>query len=323
MPYFSIIIPNYNHKRYLEQRIQSVINQDLQDIEIIILDDGSIDNSVTIIRKYENHPKVKSLHLSNLNNGNPFMQWKKGIEEASGEWIWIAESDDVSDPKFLSTMQSLTKQNRNIVLSHCDSKIIDEAGNEIGLYKDFKNKQFNTNHWNDSFIRSGKHEIQEYLQYVCTINNVSATVIKKEIALRLIPSILSFRFHGDWLFYLLCLGKGDIAYSPLPLNYYRSHKSNHSGLRESSHSSKIEHFKILDYLYSLETSNDKKKIIKYFTANYIRIGLLKEGPLKKNSLYYTLKKINPELSMLVFIENCKIKFFKSHPSAVILKSIYL
>lgn len=322
MPYFSIIIPNYNHKRYLEQRIQSVINQDLQDIEILILDDGSIDNSLTIIRKYEKHPKVKSLHVSKLNSGNPFMQWKKGIEEASGEWIWIAESDDISDPKFLLTMQSLTHQNRNIVLAYCDSKIIDEAGNEIALYKDFKNKQFNTTHWNDTFIRAGKLEIQEYLQYVCTINNVSATVIKKEVALALITNILSFRFHGDWLFYLLCLEKGDIAYSPLPLNYYRSHKGNHSGLRNSSHSSKIEHFKILDYLYSLTTSNEKKKIVKYFTVNYIRIGLLKEGPFKKNSLYYTLKKINPELSMLVFIENFKIKFFKKSFHNSNFKSIF-
>ena len=54
----SVIIPNYNHAKYLKQRIDSVLNQTYQDFDVIILDDSSTDESKTIIEQYRDHPKV-------------------------------------------------------------------------------------------------------------------------------------------------------------------------------------------------------------------------------------------------------------------------
>src|SRR5258708_26242203 len=101
MTMVSVIIPNYNHAQYLSKRIDSVIHQSYKNIEVIILDDCSIDKSKDIIEKYRFHPLVKKIIYNESNTGSPFLQWKKGVEVASGEWIWITESDDYSSPIFL------------------------------------------------------------------------------------------------------------------------------------------------------------------------------------------------------------------------------
>ena len=92
-PLVSVIVPNYNHAQYLEKRIDTVLNQTYQNIEVIILDDKSKDNSIEVIEQYRNHPKVAQIILNEQNTGSPFKQWDKGISAANGELIWIAESD--------------------------------------------------------------------------------------------------------------------------------------------------------------------------------------------------------------------------------------
>lgn len=90
-PLVSIIIPNYNHAKYLDERIESCINQTFQDFEIIILDDCSPDNSKEVIEKYRNHPKVTNIIYNTTNSGSTFIQWNKGFEPAKGKYIWIGE----------------------------------------------------------------------------------------------------------------------------------------------------------------------------------------------------------------------------------------
>ncbi len=98
----TVIVPNYNHAPYLKRRIESILNQTYQDLELIILDDCSNDNSIDIIKQYQNHKKISHIERNEKNSGSPFKQWQKGIELAKGEYIWIAESDDYADPEFLS-----------------------------------------------------------------------------------------------------------------------------------------------------------------------------------------------------------------------------
>ena len=75
----SVIIPNYNHAKYLEERIDSVLNQSYKDFEVIVLDDYSTDNSKEVINKYAGHPKVSHIILNEENSGSTFKQWHKGF----------------------------------------------------------------------------------------------------------------------------------------------------------------------------------------------------------------------------------------------------
>ncbi len=104
----SVILPNYNHGKYLDERIGSIINQTFQDFELIILDDHSTDNSKSIIEKYRSHPKISHIEYNAINSGSPFRQWNKGIEVSRGSLIWIAESDDSCKLNFLEeTVQKM------------------------------------------------------------------------------------------------------------------------------------------------------------------------------------------------------------------------
>ena len=128
----SVIIPSYNHSEYLDLRIQSVFNQTYDNTEIIILDDKSPDNSRDIIEQYRSYPKVVRILYNEENVGNTFRQWEKGIKLATGEWVWIAESDDWCEPTLLSELLSI--RSKKTVLSFCGSSAI--RGNKILFYSD-------------------------------------------------------------------------------------------------------------------------------------------------------------------------------------------
>ena len=93
MPKVSVIMPNFNHAPYLKQRMDSILAQDYPDFEVILLDDASTDNSVELLKQYSNHPQVKALIVNETNSGNTFAQWHRGIQQTTGDYIWIAEAD--------------------------------------------------------------------------------------------------------------------------------------------------------------------------------------------------------------------------------------
>jgi glycosyltransferase involved in cell wall biosynthesis len=115
-PKVSVIVPNYNHARFLRQRLDSIFNQTFQDFEVIILDDCSTENSKEVIEEYRNRSQVSHVVYNETNSGSPFKQWAKGIDLAQGEYIWIAESDDWAEVNFLEIMVSCINSNRNIAL---------------------------------------------------------------------------------------------------------------------------------------------------------------------------------------------------------------
>lgn len=84
--------------------MQSIFQQTWQDFEVIVLDDCSTDSSREIIEQYRNHPQVKAIVYNEVNSGSPFKQWAKGLQLASTEWVWIAESDDYCAEGFLNSV---------------------------------------------------------------------------------------------------------------------------------------------------------------------------------------------------------------------------
>src|SRR5688572_11668952 len=100
---FSVIVPNYNHAAFLEERIDSILQQTFNGYELIIYDDKSTDNSKETIETYRTHPKVSAIIYAGENSGSPFAAVKKALQHAKYNWIWIAESDDKADAKFLET----------------------------------------------------------------------------------------------------------------------------------------------------------------------------------------------------------------------------
>ena len=130
-PTVSVIVPNYNHARYLPQRIDSILNQTYQDFELILLDDRSSDNSRKVIEGYAKHEKVR-VYFNEQNSGSPFRQWDKGINLARGKYIWVAESDDFAHETLLETLVPILEQQASVGTTYCQSHKVDSTGTVIG-----------------------------------------------------------------------------------------------------------------------------------------------------------------------------------------------
>lgn len=130
LPKVSIVTPSYNQAQYLEATIQSVLAQDYPNIEYIIVDGASKDNSVEIIRKYEGHlawwvsEKDKG-HADALN---------KGFSHASGEILAWLNSDDVYHPGAVSEAVDFLKKHPEVGMVYADANLTDDTGQVIGRF---------------------------------------------------------------------------------------------------------------------------------------------------------------------------------------------
>ena len=218
MPEVSVIIPNYNHARFLRRRLDSVFQQTFLDFEVILLDDCSSDNSREILAAYSMDSRVTQYLCNQQNGGSPFAQWERGIKLARGKWIWIAESDDESDPLFLESLVCLAERYENTGIAFCRSHWIDlnsEKGDDLSLY-------------HKDFFKTGKEEICFELWKHCTIPNVSSALIRRDVAVKSITNLGKFKGCGDWLFYMRVLRTTNLVYTNEKLNYFRWYHQNTS-----------------------------------------------------------------------------------------------
>ncbi|WP_212982055.1 glycosyltransferase, partial [Bacillus paramobilis] len=174
----SVIVPNYNYEKYLPDRIKSIFSQTYPLYELIFLDDASTDNSVSIFEKLlsnENKPHLKVQQIINdKNSGSVFKQWIKGVSAATGDYIWIAEADDLCDQTFLEEVIQGFQINSDVTLGYTQSKQIDEQGNILANhYLDYTN-DIDKEKWQHPYFRKGIDEIQDTLLIKNTIPNVSS-----------------------------------------------------------------------------------------------------------------------------------------------------
>ncbi len=136
----SIVTASYNYARYIGETIESVINQTYKDWELIIVDDGSSDNSVEIIKSYcqkDNRIKLYQ-HENGVNKGLP-ETLKLGISKAGGEWISFLESDDKYMPNYLEEKIKVIDSNPDVKYIFSDFESFEGDGiDKIDLYKKFK-----------------------------------------------------------------------------------------------------------------------------------------------------------------------------------------
>ena len=114
-PTVSVIIPTFNRGHTIANAIQSVQEQSIKPLEIIVIDDGSTDNTGAIIKA--DFPEIKLYRQSN--HGVSHAR-NRGIESASGEWIALLDSDDAWYPGKLDAQLNLLERNPETRLCHCD-----------------------------------------------------------------------------------------------------------------------------------------------------------------------------------------------------------
>lgn len=248
MPEVSIITPCYNSSKFLQQTIDSVLNQTFTDWEWLITDDKSTDHSVEIINKVDDE-RIK-LTVAEKNGGAGHAR-NLSLEQASGRFITFLDADDFWDPNFLEEMVSfMKKENAELAYSNysrCDENLIPK----IDDFKADKNVSFNN------------------LLKTCRLSLLSSMYDSQRVGKEFFPEGSKREDHVMWLNLLKKIPVG----KPLPktMAKYRMHASSIS--RKKTNIMLDQYLVYKDYM---KFSTLKSM---YYTANWAINGFMKYSKL--------------------------------------------
>ena len=262
-PLVSIIIPNYNHADYLEERIRSILNQTYTNYEIIILDDRSTDNSIEIINKFRDNSHISNIIINEENSGSPFKQWFKGISLAKGDLIWIAECDDSCELCMLERLVD-TYLKYNCVYAFSRSMVIDSKGTK---------QYISQRHFKKDIHLSGDKFIRKFLCISNTVRNASSVIFSKKAALNINKDFMTYHECGDWIFWIEMARLGNVAVISSPLNLFRRYSETNTSIASKNGLTDIEDKRVFDYMIA----NNLK------SNNYI---FIKKKRMAKKLLFY-------------------------------------
>ncbi len=226
------VVPNYNYGHYLPERLNAIFAQTYPIAQVMMLDDGSTDDSIAIAERVAaERGRYLSIHRNQTNSGSVFAQWRRAAQLCEAEFIWIAEADDSAQPQFLARLAAALRQNQDAVMAISDACAIDQGGAVI--MPDYQRY----------FIEAGAPELsrfgrfgardfaQRFLAERNLILNVSGVLMRtKALAAaleRLGDTLGQFKLAGDWLVYLEILAESDgcVIFLPEALNRHRRHQS--------------------------------------------------------------------------------------------------
>jgi glycosyltransferase involved in cell wall biosynthesis len=244
----SATVPNYNYARYMPERLGSIFAQAYPVWEVIVLDDCSKDDSLEAIGRVAAEWNRDIRLLANtVNSGSVFAQWRKAAEEATGEFVWIAEADDGSNPTFLPKLVGMLRSDPEIRFAFSDSRAVESDGKPLGSsYKPYY-ATVEPGALEHTEVFDAVDFVRRFLSVKNLILNVSAVVWRRDALLRALDrcgaELKEYRMAGDWRLYLEALAESGarIAYEAEPLNVHRRHaQSVTHALRADLHVAEID-----------------------------------------------------------------------------------
>lgn len=203
MPTVSIIVPVYNAENYLHKCIDSLLNQNYTDFELILVNDGSKDNSGKICDEYaEKDNRIKVIHKE---NGGVSSARNRGLDEACGKYIMFCDSDDYVDNQFCCALVNLANNDTDCLIMG-GVTLLDESENTVELL-------CNEYHYEESVSLSNQEFCELYVKLNTNgsfqlmhmpINKLYSRKIIEENALRFDTSIT---YNEDIIFNLYYLNK--------------------------------------------------------------------------------------------------------------------
>lgn len=214
LPLVTIGIPTYNRSKYLKEALESALNQTYPNIEIIVSDNTSTDNTQEMMQQYSN-PKIKYFrHKENIGMvGN----WNTCLEKANGRYFLLLSDDDILEKEAIGILIEKFKDKR-IIMAYCNRIIIDEKGNEtVEIIKNFNPKE----------LENGKEFILKRFKGKSGGIPSSELFITK-ILLKYGGYPLQTLGAADFAAEIIFCSEGYIAYDKHKLAKYRVHESNNA-----------------------------------------------------------------------------------------------
>ncbi len=223
------VVPNYNYAQYLPERLGSIFGQTLAPASILVLDDGSIDDSAAVVqREAARAGRAVCWIASASNSGRVFGQWRRAAELAETEFVWIAEADDLAEPGLLDALCRAMRDAPDAVFAFADSRAVDGAGTTLWADHQDYYRESGTSLLAESGVIAGDAFLASCLGARNLVLNASAVLWRRSALLAALDrsgtKLEEFRLAGDWYLYAEAVaGGGSVAYVAQPLNVHRRH----------------------------------------------------------------------------------------------------
>lgn len=271
---FSLIIPAYNVEKYIKKCLDSVLNQTYNNYEIIIINDGSTDNTSKILESYKSNKKIKIINQENKGLSNAR---NTGVSNAKGDYILFIDSDDFIEKELLEILNKTIKDED---LIRFQIRILDETNKII---KEYKEETFNNLNGIEAFNKLSKYNLVELA--VCY-------AYKKDTFLKNNYKFEEKTYHEDFglIPYIIISSKKVTSINYIGYNYLQRKNSimNNTDYEKEIKKSNdvLKHYKNL-IKWSQNIEGDLK-IYKSFIANSV---ILKSLNLKEKDYKNYIKKL--------------------------------
>ena len=279
-PLVSVILPVFNGDKFLRQAIDSVLGQTYSNLELIIVDDGSTDDTSKIIKNC-NGTRIKSIQQ---NNAGPSAARNRGIEEAKGDFVAFIDADDAYSP-FKIAEQTMFLEATDAGATYCDIQIIDYLDQEIATIK-------------SEGIYSNKEDFYATLLFRQIIPAPATLMLKRscfDIGLKYDESYVQ---SEDYKLTIDLAKNNLILYQPQVLYSYRRHMTNLSNKHSHHQNNELKILQKLgiNEIYNIvnrSTFHTRKKKLLYAKILY-KLGEYKQSisclksitPANTDSLFY-------------------------------------
>lgn len=305
----SVVIPLYNKERNIATTLRTVFNQTFQDFEIVIVNDGSTDDSVAEVEK----TKDSRIRLFHQNNAGVSVARNRGIDEAKGEFIAFLDADDEWKPDYLATQMALAKQYRQCDVFACNYEFRDTEGQvkptilrkipfveETGILSNYFE------------VASCSHPP------ICSIS-----IMVRKSAIQSIGGFpVGIKSGEDLLTWARLACKYQIAYSKKVLAVFQETKAEGDTSKIKQRAGKEDYIlKELKRMYSLETCTLKKQALKSYIIRWYKIYAVTQIEIEKGHTSFlialeairfggSLKSFLPIWALSLFPNKCSLAIFK-------------
>ena len=281
-PMISIAMATYNGEKYLREQLDSILLQTYSNLEIIIVDDASLDSTLLILNEYQqSHANIK-IFPNEINLG-VVKSFEKAIGLCSGEYVALADQDDVWFPNKIAVLLAEIGDN---LLIHSDDILVDENLQILASSHFAWGKQANKSNFFD---------------YLVNVNVTGCTVM---FSRELINLILPFKSHSlphDWYLTYYAAYLGRVKLYLQPLLYYRQHEINVSGARKKTFGQYIKNCsEVSSGLNDLLVDNFFQQNVDLILVRNYKQGIVRRNLLSLKDIFQLLQKGKVGLKLLVF-----------------------
>lgn len=296
MPKVSVIIPAYNSEKSISRCIDSILIQEMQDFELIIVNDGSTDKTEEVVLSYASRLGNKLKYYYKQNTGVADTR-NFGMDKASGKYILFVDSDDYIDKNLLIAQEE--NMNKNIDIIKFKMQIVDLQGNEI---KKIQGPVFD--------ITSGQNAFNNLFSQDVLIDQLCIYLIKREYIAANNYKFVKGAYHEDFGLIPIIIANAKTVISTDFYGYYYVQSEN-SIMRNTDHNKTIKKMndsfmyydKMLNTIKKLDIDNNTKDNIKLYYTNSILIKI--EELDKEDRKRFILEFKERKMSKNIKIKNVK------------------